>query len=516
MNKMGNTTRRGFVAGTAAALGAAALAGTAAASAAEAEPTWDYEAEVVIVGGGCSGWAATWECVKAGVSTIVIEKNGGFGGDMAVCQGILPGYDTEYTRSMGVTATADQVWQEYLDRGQNPHGLPPQDVTEHNFRTAGENIDFMADCGVQWQRAEVQAHYSQYDIFFQAAYDGLVGGSAFLDPMTQYFEGSGAQLLMNTRAMELVTDETGRVVGVRCQSDDKDVYVRGTRGVVLCTGAYTSNSKLIAMFAEQWGGIASCTRPTSTGDGLVMAMKLGAITVRTQDGGFFLGNSVYNSGKNIGADLLYHGMIVSASGARCINDGASYANNDLINEFERQFAQQPEDYLWFVCSGEAGEYYEQNNKTYGLTDDDYVTADTLEGLAEGMGVDAAALQEAAEKVTSHAGDTTDPDYGERTSNFPLPSIETGPFHAIRMAPSIVMTTGGLKANMDGVVLRAKGVEVLENLTPEDDTEIFEAIPGLFAGGEITEWSCYTGWSCNSCFSLGRIAGAAAAANDPVE
>lgn len=395
--------RRAFVSGAAACAAVAASASVKTARAAGDEHAWDYEAEVVVVGGGCSGWAATWECVKAGVSTIVIEKNGSFGGDMVVCQGLLPGYDTDYTRSMGVTATADEVWREYLDRGQNPHGLPPQDVTEHNFRTAGENIDFMADCGVQWQRADVQSHYSQYDIFFQCAYDDIIGGAGFLTPMTDYFESCGAELLMNTRAMELVTNEDGRVVGVRCQQDGKDVYVKGTRGVVLCTGAYTSNSKLIGMFAEQWGGVSSCTRPTSTGDGLVMAMALGAVTVRTQDGGFFLGNTVYNTGKNIAADLLYHGMIVSAQGKRCINDGASYANNDLINEFERQFAQQPEDYLWFVCSEEAKEYYDLNNATYGLTDEDYVSGDTLEALAEAMGVNAGDLVQAAADVTAGAG-----------------------------------------------------------------------------------------------------------------
>ena len=395
--------RRAFVSGAAACAAVAASASVKTARAAGDEHAWAYEADVVVVGGGCSGWAATWECVKAGVSTIVIEKNGSFGGDMVVCQGLLPGYDTDYTRSMGVTATADEVWREYLDRGQNPHGLPPQDVTEHNFRTAGENIDFMADCGVQWQRADVQSHYSQYDIFFQCAYDDIIGGAGFLTPMTDYFESCGAELLMNTRAMELVTNEDGRVVGVRCQQDGKDVYVKGTRGVVLCTGAYTSNSKLIGMFAEQWGGVSSCTRPTSTGDGLVMAMALGAVTVRTQDGGFFLGNTVYNTGKNIAADLLYHGMIVSAQGKRCINDGASYANNDLINEFERQFAQQPEDYLWFVCSEEAKEYYDLNNATYGLTDEDYVSGDTLEALAEAMGVNAGDLVQAAADVTAGAG-----------------------------------------------------------------------------------------------------------------
>ena len=117
--------RRAFVSGAAACAAVAASASAKTARAAGNEPAWDHEAEVVVVGGGCSGWAATWECVKAGVSTIVIEKNGSFGGDMVVCQGLLPGYDTDYTRSMGVTATADEVWREYLDRGQNPHGLPP-------------------------------------------------------------------------------------------------------------------------------------------------------------------------------------------------------------------------------------------------------------------------------------------------------------------------------------------------------------------------------------------------------
>ena len=83
--------------------------------------------------------------------------------------------------------------------------------------------------------------------------------------MTDYFEGCGAELLMNTRAVELVTNGDGRVVGVRCQQDGKDIYVKGTRGVVLCTGSYTFNSKLIGMFAEQCGGVSSCTRATSTG-----------------------------------------------------------------------------------------------------------------------------------------------------------------------------------------------------------------------------------------------------------
>ncbi len=315
-----------------------------------------------------------------------------------------------------------------------------------------------------------------------------------------------------------MTNADGRVIGVRASRDGEDVLVKAKKGVVLCTGAYTANSKLIGMFAEQWRGVAGCGRETSTGDGLVMAMALGAIPVRTQDGGFLLANSQYNTGKNVAADLLYRGMIVDQSGKRCINDGASYANNDLIDEFQRQFGLQSEDYLWFVCDGsdETSQYYELNKASYGMTDDDFVNADTLEELASLMGVDAANLEASAAEMCANAGELVDPVYGERTSNFPINAVETGPFHALKLAPSIVMTTGGLKANLDGVVLRAKQVGVVNDLKPSDDTEFFEAIPGLYAGGEVVEWSCYTGWSCTSCFTLGRIAGRAAAAAEAWE
>ena len=53
-------SRRSVVAGCT-ALAAGALAAPALAN--EATPVWDYEADVVVVGGGCSGWAATWEAM---------------------------------------------------------------------------------------------------------------------------------------------------------------------------------------------------------------------------------------------------------------------------------------------------------------------------------------------------------------------------------------------------------------------------------------------------------------------
>lgn len=475
--------------------------------------TWSEEADIVIVGCGAAGWAASHEATQAGDSVIILEKNSMIGGDMSICAGILPGYDSEYTKAQGVTATGEDCWQEYLARGENPHGLPPQDVIEYVFKNCGENIDFLADAGVEWQRIAVQAHYSAHDIFFEAHKGGAVGGGSFVEPMKGSIEESGATLMTGTRGTKLIVGEEGRVVGITASQNGKDLNIKAKKAVILTTGGYSGNAKLIGAFAEQWQGVAGSGQPTNIGDGLLMAMDLGALTTRTQDGGFILANSEYGTGANVNADCLYKGFICDQRGNRCINEGASYATNDLVDQFEAQFARQEEDYLWLVIdsSPDSLEAFTVNNETHGTQ---FVTADTLESLASSMGVDAASLTASAAAFSASAGELVDPVYGERTSGYPIHAVATGPFHALKLGPSIVMTTGGLKSSLTGQVLRAKQVGVVDDVRPEDEGSLLEAIPGLYAAGMIAEWTCFTGWSCTSCFTLGRLAGRSAVKEEP--
>lgn len=485
------------------------------AAAAASELAWDEEADIVVVGAGAAGTFAAREAAAAGSSVIVLEKNPNVGGDMSICAGILPGYDTEYTRSNGVTATGEDCWNEYVERGENPHGLPPQDVVEYVFRNCGENIDILAEAGVEWQRLEVQAHYSAHDIFFEAHKGDVVGGGSFVEPLQSIIDQSGATLMTQTRATKLITNEEGRVIGVKATSGSDSINVKARKAVILASGGYSGNAKLIGAFAEQWKGVAGSGQPTNIGDGLLMAMELGALTTRTQDGGFILANSEYGTGANVNADCLYKGLICNQEGNRCINEGASYATNDLVDQFAAQFARQEEDYLWLVVdsSPDSLECVEVNNKTHGTQ---FISADTLEELAGQMGVDAGNLTQAAAAYSAHEGELVDPDYGERTSGYPIHAVAQGPFYALKLGPSIVMTTGGLKSSMTCQVLRAKSAGVEDAVTPTDDTSIVEPIPGLYAAGMIAEWTCFTGWSCTSCLTLGRLAGQNAAAEEPWE
>src|SRR5688572_4127059 len=79
-------SRRDFVkAGATAGIGAAALSGAVASSApasAAAAAAWDYEADVVVVGGGAVGLTAAIRARGLGATVIVVDQNFDLGGKM--------------------------------------------------------------------------------------------------------------------------------------------------------------------------------------------------------------------------------------------------------------------------------------------------------------------------------------------------------------------------------------------------------------------------------------------------
>lgn len=506
------TTRRNFVKGAAGALAVGSIAAAALAEEQGADQVqWDYEADVVVVGAGAAGWGACLEATKAGASVIQLEKAGVVGGDMALNAGIHPGYDTPYAREHGVEQTCDDMYEEYL--GQvDPLGTPPAEIVKYVIYNSSEFIDIMAENGVEWEKMGLQEWYSSYPVFFQAHNGDLVGGASYREPMAAALESYGVQTLVSTRGRELVVDGSGRVIGVVATGPDGDIAVKGSRAVVLATGGYSSNSALISTFAEQYQGMGSAASHFNMGDGLRMATSLGALTARTDFGGFVQPNSEFGTGLGVTADCLYSGMIVDPTGVRCIDDGASYATTDLTDQFSAQFAKQDDNFLWLVLdsSPDIVEYYETEVSLYNPS---FITADTLEELAEAMEVDPTTLVETAATYSQYARDGVDPDFGRTNS---LHVVEQGPFHALKIAPAIVMTTGGLKADPECRVVRMAPVGEFDDATAAAGGGTLEAIPGLFAAGQLVEWCCFTGWSCVSCFALGRLAGQMAAAEEPWE
>lgn len=117
----------------------------------------------------------------------------------------------------------------------------------------------------------------------------------------------------------------------------------------------------------------------------------------------------------------------------------------------------------------------------------HVSADTLEELAEKIGVNAENLVKTVDEANKAVeGEISDP-FREKALG---KKIEKGPFYAVQIESAVHMTKGGVVANEKAEVLNTSN----------------EVIPGLYAAGEVADSSA--AYSASVIF--GRISGEEAA------
>jgi len=138
---------------------------------------------------------------------------------------------------------------------------------------------------------------------------------------------------------------------------------------------------------------------------------------------------------------------------------------------------------YVVCDGTFREHYDIGGLV--SPDDeipDWVTeAESLEALAEKLGVDAAGLEATVERFNEHARNGEDPDFGrgedpydrhhgDPSADHPnLAPLDESPYFAYELLPGSLGTKGGMVTNPDSAVL------------DHDD----EPIPGLYASANDT-------------------------------
>ena len=76
--------------------------------------------------------------------------------------------------------------------------------------------------------------------------------------------------------VELITNASGEVVGVVGERNGERLNFRAKKGVVIATGTYASNPRFITGHHYACLPYASGTSPYNTGDGMVMAARIGA------------------------------------------------------------------------------------------------------------------------------------------------------------------------------------------------------------------------------------------------
>lgn len=319
----------------------------------------------------------------------------------------------------------------------------------------------------------------------------LHAGNALIGRLRLSLLDRDVPLWLDTPVDQLV-QEDGVVVGVTATREGEAVRIGANHGVVLAAGGFERNQ---AMRDEHAG------RPVSTdwnagnhrnqGDGITMGRALGADVALMDQAWWTPVTLLPRSDKAwvlVVEKSLPGSIFVNRHGARFVNEAGPYLDVGLAM-YEGDAV--PDAWMVFDATfrrnypvGPIAPGYAMPDRMLGkrLMRDFLQRADTVEGLAERIGVDPDALTATIQRFNGMARVGVDEDFGRGEAlsdryyadpragvNPSLRALETPPFYAIRIYPGDLGTKGGL--------LTDPGARVLD---PER-----RPIPGLYAAGNTS-------------------------------
>lgn len=425
--------------------------------------TKEYTADVVIIGGGGAGLAAAVSAHQNGATVIVVEKMSRLGGNTILSGGAMNAVDPVRQGAQGIEDSVEKHYTQTYEGGDKL-GNPVL------IRTLVEN----AYSAVQWLEELGMTFKDQVftvlgGMWPRAHKPTTPLGTGFISTYQNYIDSNeGIEVLLDTEALELVFED-GRVTGVKAESLEGDVILHANNGVILATGGFSANQEMLEKYNETWpslAGIKTTNHPGATGDGLVMAEEVGANLIGMSSIQLLpMGDPVTGSLSGNIEQAVENRIFVNKSGNRFVDEGQ---RRDVMT---KALFEQEDTMMWVVLDAKNYPTKETKNN-FNETIDDLIAqgraykGDTLEELAEQIGVDPANLVKAVEEFNA-AVDSGKPDAFGRTL-FDK-KIDTPPYYAGARVPTVHHTMGGVEINEFTQVIDATGA----------------IIPGLYAAGEVT-------------------------------
>jgi succinate dehydrogenase/fumarate reductase flavoprotein subunit len=311
-------------------------------------------------------------------------------------------------------------------------------------------------------------------------------GQGLIGPLLKGCLDRGIVPRTGMRAVDLVL-EGRRVVGVRFETAAGPTDVRAHRGVVLATGGFEWDPELVRAFSRG-PLVRSASVPTNTGDGLRMAMRIGAGLGNMREAWWVpiidvpVGDRMAAWQVN-GERTRPHCIMVNRRGQRFTNEAANYnalgAAFHVIDVSSFEYVNHP---AWMVFDQHyLTRYGLAGFKGHAATPDWMTSAGSLPELAAAIHVPADALEETVARWNEEAARGHDIDFrrGESVHDrwwgdpqlgsgpeATLGPLDTPPFYAVTVYSGVLGTKGGPRTDVNGQVLDVDS----------------QPIPGLYAAG----------------------------------
>ncbi|MDI9520454.1 MAG: flavocytochrome c [Bacillota bacterium] len=462
-------------------------------------------ADVIVIGGGGAGLSAAVSAAQNGASVILIEKTGALGGNTVRAGGpynaadparqaaLPPASEAAMASVYALTeveakspehqAVMDQLKADLAAYEAGDKASLFDSVALHTLQTysggdymakfdliqklTGEALvttEWMAENGVVWKDDISTVPGGLWPRTHVPA--GAAGGD-YIKAGKEKAEALGVKIILDCKGNELIV-ENGRVVGVKAEmTDGTPVTLNAKKAVVIATGGFAANKEMRQQYDPSLNEkLGTTNTPAATGDGIFLGQAAGANLI-----GMEYIQCLPLGDPETGALNAWMGGIGVEYYYQVNKEGLRFMAEDGRRDTMTQALLKQTDSMSYVITDTNIEGTDGIN-LWGDNVDDLVAkgrifrADTIEELAEQIGLDPAVLKATHDQFNAYVAAGKDEDFGRGLFGDP---IDTAPFYASPRMPTVHHTMGGLEIDLECHVLDKDG----------------NIIPGLYAAGEVT-------------------------------
>ena len=515
---------------------------------APAVPPTPHETEYIdcdlcVLGAGGGGLVAAVRAAQlSGKKVLVLEKAKKVGGSTTLAHNWFTGH-MRWHEEAGIPDNTDKLLRYCIREAQ---GKLPDSLVEKILKNTGKFFEWLVD----WDEKEARECFAigrgpmgaigiDYpDRKFEnlKCHDPAIGpgwaGTYLIRKMMQVCEKLGIEVHTEHEAVQLLSDETGAVTGVIANNPGGQVEVHA-KAVILATGGFSGNDEKLKKREPSFfdGGLPvhRFSPVTCSGDGMDLAEQVG--------GWVNMEKTKLNKFGPVHHPYTASGCGMAGFGAAMVDFRGNLKEMPMGPMGDTSFLDSiPEHAIWYIVPGDVVEKNLRDSVerpregNHGMTYEDYraeidfelrskgpaYCADTLEGLAEQLGMDPAvftasiaAYNEGLKKPKApmkpfqvEDGEAGNPSFEDDGPGLPPPPpaspIVHGPFYAFLGQRFAEGAFGGVMTNEDIEVIRPDG----------------SVIPGLYAVGDAASTWYTRGvlgplteltWAVNSGFIAGENA-----------
>lgn len=442
--------------------------------------------DVIIVGAGGAGLSAAVMAAREGASVAVLEKMSEPGGNTVRATAMYNCVDDKLQHPLGIYDSEEDFYNETYNGG---YQKAKPELVRILTSQADEGKLFLEELGLQFDSVIdnclggkiARGHYSLAH-----------NGTDYVQVLWQACNDLGVDFYLNTKANELIMAQDS-VIGVEAYRKGETIEFYANNGVVLASGGFGQNVEMRMYYNRNLTGELLCSNaPGATGDGIIMASKIGASLINMEYIELYPMGDSYDGGlRNSIPNVINKGILVNQQGQRFVReDGA----RDVLSQ---AILDQKGSYAYSIVDDDFEIFFDDRSYLQGLVLMGYVEkANSIDELAQLIDIDADILINTIDQYNQSVALQSDCLGRETLIN----AIDKPPFYANMKKPTIHHTLGGIEINEMAQVLN------------QDK----QPINGLFAAGEVTGGihgaNRLGGNSFPDMIVFGRIAGKNAALN----